>query len=79
MSRRVLVTGAYRGIGAACTLAFAAAGDRVILADIRTPDETAEAARRLCRTQQGLDLCARALRRRRSARPRCTWWSRIRC
>ena len=44
MSRRVLVTGAYRGIGAACALAFAATGARVALADIRKPDATAEAA-----------------------------------
>ena len=44
MSRRVLVTGAYRGIGAACALAFAAAGDRVVLADINKPEETAAAA-----------------------------------
>ncbi|GAA4163557.1 SDR family NAD(P)-dependent oxidoreductase [Shinella granuli] len=44
MNRRVLVTGAYRGIGAACALAFAATGARVALADIRRPDETAVAA-----------------------------------
>lgn len=44
MSRRVLVTGAYRGIGAACALAFAGTGARVTLADIRKPDETAAAA-----------------------------------
>jgi 3-oxoacyl-[acyl-carrier protein] reductase len=37
---RVLVTGAYRGIGAACARAFAAAGARVARADIRRPDET---------------------------------------
>jgi 3-oxoacyl-[acyl-carrier protein] reductase len=37
---RVLVTGAYRGIGAACARAFAAAGARVACADIRRPDET---------------------------------------
>jgi 3-oxoacyl-[acyl-carrier protein] reductase len=37
---RVLVTGAYRGIGAACARAFAAAGARVACADIREPDET---------------------------------------
>lgn len=46
MSARVLITGAYRGIGAACALAFAATGARVALADIRKPDETAEAAGR---------------------------------
>lgn len=46
MSARVLVTGAYRGIGAACALAFASTGARVALADIRKPDETAEAAAR---------------------------------
>ncbi|MBD9372750.1 SDR family oxidoreductase [Rhizobium sp. ARZ01] len=46
MSRRVLITGAYRGIGAACALAFAPTGARIALADIRKPDETAEAAAR---------------------------------
>lgn len=45
MTRRVLITGARRGIGAACALAFARAGDRVALADIRPPEETAAAAR----------------------------------
>jgi 3-oxoacyl-[acyl-carrier protein] reductase len=44
MSRRILVTGAYRGIGAASALAFAETGARVALADIRTPDLTAQAA-----------------------------------
>ncbi|WP_312366285.1 SDR family oxidoreductase [Ensifer sp.] len=44
MTRRVLVTGAYRGIGAACALAFAATGSRVALADIRQPDDTAVSA-----------------------------------
>lgn len=44
MTQRVLITGAYRGIGAACALAFAASGARVALADIRKPLETAEAA-----------------------------------
>jgi 3-oxoacyl-[acyl-carrier protein] reductase len=38
--RLVLVTGAYRGIGAACARAFAAAGARVACADIRKPEET---------------------------------------
>lgn len=42
---RVLITGAYRGIGAACALAYARAGARVALADIRLPEETAQAAR----------------------------------
>ena len=42
---RVLITGAYRGIGAACALAFAGAGARLVLADIREPAETADAAR----------------------------------
>ncbi|HRO12063.1 MAG TPA: SDR family oxidoreductase [Amaricoccus sp.] len=37
---RVLVTGAYRGIGAACARAFAAAGASVACADIRQPDAT---------------------------------------
>ena len=38
--RLVLVTGAYRGIGAACARAFAEAGARVACADIRKPEET---------------------------------------
>ena len=38
--KRVLVTGAYRGIGAACARAFAAAGAHVACADIREPEET---------------------------------------
>ena len=42
---RVLITGAYRGIGAACALAFASAGARLVLADIRNPEDTAAAAR----------------------------------
>lgn len=42
---RVLITGAHRGIGAACALAYARAGARVALADIRLPEETAQAAR----------------------------------
>ena len=45
MSARVLVTGAGRGIGAACALAFAGTGARVALADIRQPEGTARAAR----------------------------------
>ena len=47
MTARVLVTGAYRGIGAACALAFARSGARVALADIRAPGQTADAARKL--------------------------------
>lgn len=43
MSTRVLITGAYRGIGAACALAFAAKGARIALADIRRPEQTADA------------------------------------
>jgi 3-oxoacyl-[acyl-carrier protein] reductase len=38
--RHVLVTGAYRGIGAACAVALAEAGARVACADIRKPDDT---------------------------------------
>ncbi|QFR34186.1 SDR family NAD(P)-dependent oxidoreductase [Ancylobacter sp. TS-1] len=38
--RNVLVTGARRGIGAACARAFAQAGARVAAADIAAPDET---------------------------------------
>jgi len=41
---RVLITGAYRGIGAACALAFARQGARVALADIHLPHDTAAAA-----------------------------------
>lgn len=41
---RVLVTGAYRGIGAACALAFARQGAHVALADIHLPQDTAAAA-----------------------------------
>ncbi len=42
---RILITGARRGIGAACALAYARAGARLALADIRPPEETAAAAR----------------------------------
>ena len=45
MSARVLVTGAHRGIGAACALAYARAGARVALADIRRPEDTARSAK----------------------------------
>lgn len=41
--RLVLVTGAHRGIGAACARAFAAAGARVACADLRKPEETVAA------------------------------------
>ncbi|MCK3779385.1 SDR family oxidoreductase [Ensifer sesbaniae] len=51
MSTRVLITGAHRGIGAACALAFAASGARVALADIRKPEETAAAAARAGATE----------------------------
>lgn len=42
---RVLVTGAARGIGAAVALAYAAAGARLVLADLEAPDGTAAQAR----------------------------------
>lgn len=45
MTQRVLVTGAYRGIGAACALAYARESARLVLADVRDPEETAQAAR----------------------------------
>lgn len=45
MSARILITGAGRGIGAATALAFAGQGGRLILADLDSPDATAEAAR----------------------------------
>ena len=51
MTRRVLVTGAYRGIGAACALALAGTGARIALADIRKPDQTAEAAEKAGATE----------------------------
>ena len=43
---RILITGAARGIGAACALAYAATGARLVLADLHTCDATAEQARR---------------------------------
>ena len=45
MTRRVLVTGAFRGIGAACALAYARTGARIALVDIHRPIEMAHAAR----------------------------------
>lgn len=42
---RVLITGANRGIGAACALAFAGAGARLALADLTAPEATAMRAR----------------------------------
>ena len=42
---RVLVTGAARGIGTACALAYARTGARLVLADLHDPAETAHAAR----------------------------------
>lgn len=41
----VLVTGAYRGIGAACAQAFAQAGAHVLCADLADPEETVNAIR----------------------------------
>ena len=41
----VLVTGANRGIGAACAQAFAQAGAHVLCADLHNPAETVEAIR----------------------------------
>jgi 3-oxoacyl-[acyl-carrier protein] reductase len=45
MSARVLITGAARGIGAACALAFAEQGARLALADVDAPDATLAEAR----------------------------------
>ncbi|MGE0280899.1 MAG: SDR family NAD(P)-dependent oxidoreductase [Rhizobiaceae bacterium] len=45
MTVRILVTGAYRGIGAACAVALAGTGARLALADIRSPEQTAAAAK----------------------------------
>lgn len=42
---RVLITGANRGIGAACALAFAEAGARLVLADLTSPTATSGRAR----------------------------------
>ena len=42
---RVLITGASRGIGAACALAFAGTGARLALADLAVPEATARKAR----------------------------------
>ncbi|TNF18366.1 MAG: SDR family oxidoreductase [Rhodobacteraceae bacterium] len=46
MTSRILITGAGRGIGAATALAFAGQGGRLILADLDTPEATAEASRK---------------------------------
>lgn len=48
---RVLITGAFRGIGAACAWAFAGQGARLALADLHAPDATAAEARRLGATE----------------------------
>jgi NAD(P)-dependent dehydrogenase (short-subunit alcohol dehydrogenase family) len=45
IGRVVVVTGAARGIGAGYALAFAAAGCRVVLADVAPTDRTAEQVR----------------------------------
>lgn len=42
---RVLITGANRGIGAACALAYAATRARVALADLHAPEASADLAR----------------------------------
>ena len=42
---RVLITGAGRGIGAACALAYAGSGARLALADLCAPEATAQQAR----------------------------------
>ena len=42
---RILITGASRGIGAACALAFAGAKGRLALADLTAPEATAGQAR----------------------------------
>tara|TARA_R110002096_G_scaffold80453_16_gene188605 strand:- start:1965 stop:2693 length:729 start_codon:yes stop_codon:yes gene_type:complete len=42
---RVLVTGSGRGIGAACALAYAETGAKLALADLQSPDKTADRAR----------------------------------
>ena len=48
MSRVVLVTGGAKGIGLACALAFAAAGDQVAITYRSSPPAEAEAAGLLC-------------------------------
>lgn len=45
MTQRVLVTGAFRGIGAACALAYGSTGARIALADIYQSEDTAHAAK----------------------------------
>ncbi len=50
----VLVTGAYRGIGAACAKLFGAAGAHVLCADLKNPDETVESIRTANGTAEGI-------------------------
>ncbi|MFZ1470637.1 MAG: SDR family oxidoreductase [Paracoccaceae bacterium] len=50
----VVITGAGRGIGAACAVAFAKAGAQVLCADLNDPDETVAAITGAGGTAQGI-------------------------